>query len=41
MTGVLEVGQRLPIGQVIDDLALIAEASDQNDWDGKVEYLPL
>ena len=41
MSGVVEVSDRLPVGQVIDDLLLIAEASAQEEWDGQVVYLPL
>ena len=41
MSGVVEVSDRLPVGQVIDDLLLIAEASSQEEWEGQVVYLPL
>jgi hypothetical protein len=41
MSGVIEVGGRLPIGLVIDELLLIAEASSQEEWEGQVIYLPL
>ncbi len=32
---------RTSIGQFIDDLELIAKASDPDEWIGRVEYLPL
>lgn len=41
MSGVVEVGDRLPVGLVIEDLLLIAEATSQDEWDGQVIYLPL
>lgn len=41
MPGVFIVRTALPIGTVIDDLSLIAEASDPAEWEGRVVYLPL
>lgn len=35
------VDQDTPIGQVIDDLLLIVECSEENEWDGQIHYLPL
>jgi predicted nuclease of predicted toxin-antitoxin system len=35
------VDQDIPIGQVIDDLSLIVECSEENEWDGQIHYLPL
>lgn len=35
------VNQDDPIGQVIDDLLLIVECSEENEWDGQIHYLPL
>lgn len=41
MPGVFEVSLNLPIGQVIDDILLLAELSLDNEWEGQVRYLPL
>ena len=41
MPGVIEVADDLPLGQVIDDILLIAETSERNEWEGRVIYLPL
>ena len=41
MPGVFEVHATAPIGRVLEDLLLLIEASDPEDWDGQVHYLPL
>ena len=41
MPGVIEVADDLPLGQVIDDILLIAENSERKEWEGRVLYLPL
>jgi hypothetical protein len=41
MPGVVEVGRRVPIGPAIVDLALLAGASREGEWEGQVVYLPL
>jgi predicted nuclease of predicted toxin-antitoxin system len=41
MPGVIEVTDDLPIGQVIDDILLLAEYSETGEWEGQVIYLPL
>ena len=41
MPGVIEVADDLPIGQVIEDVLLLAEYSDKHEWEGQVVYLPL
>jgi hypothetical protein len=41
MPGVVEVSRLLPIGEVIDDLLLLAEASADDEWHGHILYLPL
>jgi len=41
MPGVIEVADDLPIGQVIEDVLLLAEYSDRGEWEGQVIYLPL
>ena len=41
MAGVCEVSRSVPIGQAIEDLVLIAECSDESDWEYQIRYLPL
>ncbi len=41
MPGVFEVGQRVAIGDAIDDILLLAECSMEGEWEGQVRYLPL
>src|ERR1700688_903059 len=32
---------RVTIGQMVEDLVLIATATSKQEWSGKIEYLPL
>jgi hypothetical protein len=41
MPGVIEVSDDLPIGQVVEDILLLAEYGDKGEWEGQVIYLPL
>ncbi len=41
MPGVFIVRAALPVGSVISDLVLLAEASDPAEWEGRVVYFPL
>lgn len=41
MPGVIAVHQRLPIGDVVDDLLLVASCSLVTDWIDGVRFLPL
>lgn len=41
MSGLILVRQDYPIGQVIDELVLIGEASTAEEWIGVIAYLPL
>jgi hypothetical protein len=41
MPGVFEVNTSAPIGQVIEDVLLLAEWSVEGEWEGKIGYLPL
>ncbi|HEX4964645.1 MAG TPA: DUF5615 family PIN-like protein [Thermoanaerobaculia bacterium] len=41
MPGVIEVPRQMPIGEAIEELSLILEASEADDWDNLVVYLPL
>jgi hypothetical protein len=40
MTGVFIVSKRASIGACIADLLLIAQCSEDDEWEGKTEYLP-
>ena len=39
--GVFEVRLGLPIGQAIEDILLLATYSFEDEWEGRVAYLPL
>ena len=41
MPGVFEVGQKEPIGTIIEDILLIDECSLEGEWENKICYLPL
>jgi hypothetical protein len=41
MLGVIEVADDLPLGQVIEDILLLAEYSNRSEWESQVIYLPL
>lgn len=41
IAGVLIVPRRLRITEVIDDLEIIVECSEADDWEGVIKYLPL
>lgn len=41
MPGVFEVGPDLLIGQAIDGILLLAECSEDGEWEDQVRYLPL
>ncbi len=41
MPGVFETGRRVPVGQVIEELLILAECSEEGEWEGQVRYLPL
>lgn len=41
MPGVFEIGRRVPTGQAIEDLLLLAECSKEGEWAGHIRYLPL
>jgi predicted nuclease of predicted toxin-antitoxin system len=32
---------RITIGQMVEELELIAKATSQNEWRGRIEYLPI
>lgn len=39
--GVIVAPQTAPVGRMIDDLLIVADASLPDEWDGQVRYLPL
>lgn len=41
MPGVIEIPETVPMGTIINDLILIAGASEPDEWADKVRYLPL
>ena len=41
MPGVFEVGRHVPLGTAIEDILILAECSQANEWEGQVRYLPL
>jgi hypothetical protein len=41
MPGVFEVSRRVPIGVAIEDILLLAEYSNEGEWEGQVRYLLL
>lgn len=41
MPGVFEVGRSVSVRSAIDDILLLAECSNDGEWEGQVRYLPL
>lgn len=41
MPGVIEVNQRARLGQIIEDILLLAEVSATDEWEGQILYVPL
>jgi len=41
MPGVIVIPWAVAAGQIIDDILLLAQASEQGEWEGQVIYLPL
>ena len=41
MPGVIEIPETVPMSVIIDELVLIAGASDPTEWQNSVRYLPL
>jgi len=41
MPGIFEVSDSLPVGQAIEDLLLLAECSEEGEWEGQIRYIPL
>lgn len=41
MLGIFVINDRMPVRQVIDELLLLIDCSEQDEWKGIVLYLPL
>jgi hypothetical protein len=41
MLGMFVINDRMPIRQAIDELLLLIDATEQEEWNGVVIYLPL
>ena len=41
MPGVFEVNLNAPLGEVIEEILILAECSRENEWEGQVRYIPL
>lgn len=41
MPGVFEVSPYEPIGRIIEDILILVELSYDDEWEGKIVYLPL
>jgi hypothetical protein len=41
MPGLLRIRTTLPVAEAIEEILLIAECSQPEEWDGVVRYLPL
>ena len=41
MPGVFEIKMNSPLGDIIDDIILLADYSYENEWEGQIVYLPL
>jgi len=41
MPGVFEIDPFAPMGQVIEDVLLLAEFSFEGEWEGQIAYIPL
>jgi hypothetical protein len=41
MAGVIVLGRKLRVSEAVEELLLIAECSEPEEWAGAVAYLPL
>lgn len=41
MPGVFQAEQSASVGQLIEDILLLAECSLEDEWEGQIQYLPL
>jgi hypothetical protein len=40
MPGVFAVKQGMPIGMIVEDISLVEQCSAEEDWEGRIVYLP-
>lgn len=41
IAGVIVVGDELPLGAIIEDLIVVVTCSTEQEWQGRIEHLPL
>jgi uncharacterized protein DUF5615 len=41
MPGIVEASREVPIGKAIEDILILAECSQEGEWEGQILYLPL
>ena len=41
MPGIFVIGRRVPLARAIEEVLIVAGASMEGEWDGKVRHLPL
>jgi hypothetical protein len=41
MPGVFEISRTVPLGIAIEEILILAECSNDDEWEGQVRYLPL
>lgn len=41
MPGIVLIPDHLPVGRAIEDIVLIATVSREDEWAGRIQYLPL
>ena len=41
MPGLFEISRRVPIRSAVEDILLLTECSNPDEWEGQVQYLPL
>ncbi len=41
MSGLFLIRQQIPIGRAIEDIVIVAECSEHEEWDGVIRYLPM
>ena len=41
MPGIFEVSREISLREAIEDILLLAECSEEGEWEGQVRYLPL
>lgn len=41
MPGLFLIRQKVPIGRAIEEIVVVAECTEHEEWDGIIQYLPL